>query len=94
MFIFPKQLMEVLYKSTQGYEYVRIFSIPFILYYLESPFISAMTALGKTKQIMFVHLSDVANTPEVCLATFLNIAKKRNKDISKLNISAYWTKED
>lgn len=53
MFIFPKQLMQILYKSSQGYEYVRIFSLPFILYYLESPFISAMTALSKTKQIMF-----------------------------------------
>lgn len=47
-----------------------------------------MNLIGeKTKQIMFVHLSDVANTPEVCLSTFFNIAKKRNKDISKLNIS-------
>lgn len=53
MFIFPKQLMELLYKSSQGYEYIRLFSIPFILYYLESPFISAMTALSKTKEIMF-----------------------------------------
>lgn len=53
MFIFPKQLMIMLYKSSQGYEYVRLFSIPFILYYLESPFISAMTSLSKTKQIMF-----------------------------------------
>lgn len=41
----------------------------------------------KTKQIMFIHLSDVANTKEICLDTFMNIAKKRNKDISKLNIS-------
>lgn len=53
MFIFPKQLMLMLYKSSEGYEYVRIFAIPFIMYYLESPFISAMTALGKNKEIMF-----------------------------------------
>ena len=53
MFIFPKQLMNILYKSSQGYEYVKIFALPFILYYVESPFISAMTALSKTKQIMF-----------------------------------------
>lgn len=53
MFMFPKQLMILLYKSSEGYEYVRIFSLPFIFYYLESPFISAMTALSKTKQIMF-----------------------------------------
>ena len=53
MFIFPNQLMTILYGNTDGSIYVRLFSIPFILYYLESPFISAMTALGKTKQIMF-----------------------------------------
>ena len=53
MFIFPNQLMNILYGNSDGSNYVRIFSIPFILYYLESPFISAMTALGKTKQIMF-----------------------------------------
>ena len=52
MFIFPSQLMTLLYGSNTGYNYVRIFSIPFVLYYLESPFISAMTALGKTKEIM------------------------------------------
>ena len=47
-----------------------------------------MTLIGdKTKQIMFIHLSDIANTQEVCLNTFKNIAKKRNKDISNLNIS-------
>jgi stage V sporulation protein B len=53
MFIFPEQLMSLLYRNSDGSNYVRIFAIPFILYYLESPFISAMTALGKTKEIMF-----------------------------------------
>ncbi len=53
MFIFPNQLMTLLYGSSTGANYVRLFAIPFILYYLESPFISAMTALGKTKEIMF-----------------------------------------
>lgn len=40
----------------------------------------------KTKEIMFIHLSDVANTKEVCLDTFNSIAKKRNKDISNLKV--------
>jgi len=47
-----------------------------------------MSLIGnKTKEIMFIHLSDVANSKEVCLETFNNIAKKRNVDISKLLIS-------
>lgn len=46
-----------------------------------------MNLIGdKTKQIMFIHLSDVANTKEVCLETFNSVAKKRNKDITKLDI--------
>jgi len=53
MFIFPSQLMTILYGVSDGANYVRLFALPFVLYYLESPFISAMTALGKTKEIMF-----------------------------------------
>jgi phosphoribosyl 1,2-cyclic phosphodiesterase len=47
-----------------------------------------MSLIGdKTKEIMFIHLSDVANTKDVCINTFNNIAIKRNKNISKLLIS-------
>ena len=47
-----------------------------------------MSLIGeKTKEIMFIHLSDVANTKDVCINTFNNIATKRNKDITKLTIS-------
>lgn len=52
MFLFSKELMFLLYKSSLGSEYVKLFSFPFILYYIESPLISAMTALNKTKKIM------------------------------------------
>lgn len=53
MLLFSDQLMNILYGNNDGSNYVKIFALPFILYYLESPFISAMTSLGKTKQIMF-----------------------------------------
>ena len=53
MFIFAKELMFLLYKNTIGWEYVRYFAFPFLLYYIESPLISAMTAINKTKKIMF-----------------------------------------
>ena len=52
MFLFSNELMNILYKSNDGTNYVRWFSLPFVLYYLEAPFISAMTSLGKTKEIM------------------------------------------
>ena len=41
----------------------------------------------KTKEVMFIHLSEVANTKDVCINTFNKIACKRNKDISNLIIS-------
>jgi stage V sporulation protein B len=50
--IFPKPLMDILYGTTKGYEYVRYFALPFVFYYVEAPLISAMTALNKTKKIM------------------------------------------
>ena len=40
-----------------------------------------------TKQIMFVHLSDVANTKELCLETFFKVANKRNKKIDNISIT-------
>lgn len=52
LFSFPKQLMFILYKNTIGWKYVKYFSLPFILYYIESPLISALTAINKTKKIM------------------------------------------
>ena len=66
MFIFPNQLMTILYGTSDGANYVRIFAIPFVLYYLESPFISAMTALGKTKQIMFYDVITSFSETELC----------------------------
>lgn len=53
MFIFPKELMFILYKNSSGWEYVKTFAFPFILYYIEAPIISAMTAINKSKKIMF-----------------------------------------
>ena len=52
MFFFSKELMIILYKSSIGHQYVKKFAFPFILYYIESPLMSAMTAMNKTKKIM------------------------------------------
>lgn len=52
MFFFSKELMFLLYKNSIGWEYVKYFAFPFILYYIEAPLISAMTAINKSKKIM------------------------------------------
>jgi O-antigen/teichoic acid export membrane protein len=48
--------MQILYGNINGSIYVKTFAFPFTLYYLESPFINAMTALGKNKEIMIYDL--------------------------------------
>lgn len=52
LFSFPKDLMFLLYKNTLGWKYIKWFSFPIVLYYIEAPLISAMTAINKTKTIM------------------------------------------
>lgn len=42
----------------------------------------------KTKEIVLMHLSEEANTPELALTTYKNILIKRYGDISKINIKA------
>jgi len=46
-----------------------------------------MNLIGtNTKEIMFIHLSDVANTKEVCLDTFHLVANKRNVNVNHLSL--------
>jgi len=57
MFFFPKQLLQILFKTTKGAKYVRILSFPFLLYYLEAPLHAAMTSLNLEKNDFIVCLS-------------------------------------
>ena len=52
MFLFPEFLMNILYGSEIGSNYVKLFAFPIILYYIEAPLISAMMAISKTRNIM------------------------------------------
>lgn len=53
MFFFPNLLMQALYGTTRGSNYVKWFAFPFVLYYIESPLISSLMAINKVKDIMF-----------------------------------------
>lgn len=52
-FIFPKELMKLLYNTTEGYELVRLLALPFIIYYIESPIIASMHALNLTTKAFY-----------------------------------------
>lgn len=57
MFLFPSQLLQILFKTTKGSKYVRMLTFPFLLYYLEAPLHAAMTSLNLEKDDFIVCLS-------------------------------------
>lgn len=52
MYFFGNHLLLFLYKSTTGYNYLKFLCIPFILFYIESPLINAIYAMGFSKESM------------------------------------------
>lgn len=53
MFIFPKELLKFIYKTTNGLEYIR-YLIPFyFIDYFRVPLVSSLQAIGKTKGVMY-----------------------------------------
>lgn len=48
-FFFGKDILNLFYHTTNGAKEIKILSLPFLIYYLESPFITTMNALNKHK---------------------------------------------
>ena len=55
-FIYPSFILKLLYNTTLGSNYLRILSIPFLLYYIELPLSSIMKATNKSKQVFIDNL--------------------------------------
>ena len=53
-YFFPEQCLYFLYKTTNGAQYLRYLSVPFILYYLQTPLSALMQALDKNKTMFFI----------------------------------------
>jgi stage V sporulation protein B len=56
IYIYPELLLNILFKKTEGANYIRALAPFTLLYYLELPFISAMQALDKAKECMNITL--------------------------------------
>lgn len=56
LILFPDVLLKGFYHTTLGTTYLKILAPFFLLYYLESPFASALQAMNKSKNIMFDNL--------------------------------------
>lgn len=52
LILFPEMLLKAFYHTTLGSDYLKILAPFFLLYYLESPFASALQAMNKSKRIM------------------------------------------
>lgn len=53
-FFFPETLLNLLYKNIEATKYVRILSLPFIIYYIEAPISCAMYALSLEKKSLMI----------------------------------------
>ena len=54
--IYPKFFLKLLFSTTKGVDYIRLLSPFAILFYIETPLINALTALGKTKELLSITL--------------------------------------
>lgn len=54
--LFGSDLLKILYKTELGTREIKMLSIPFFIYYLETPFIVTMNALGLNKHAFFITL--------------------------------------
>ncbi len=53
-YFFPDQCLSLLYQTTSGASYLKYLSIPFILYYLQTPLTALLQALGKNKEMFYI----------------------------------------
>ena len=56
IFLFPKQLLNILYKTTNGYQYIKNISFIFLVYYLEAPLSTFLQATNNSKIMMYDNL--------------------------------------
>lgn len=52
MYFFAGTILKIVFNTTLGYNYIKFLCPFFILYYLEAPLSTILTAFGKTKEVM------------------------------------------
>ena len=59
IYLFREPLLQTLYNTTKGAEYIEILAPFFVLFYLEGPLQSVLQAIGKAKTTMFITMAAV-----------------------------------
>jgi stage V sporulation protein B len=67
--IFPYEIMELLYKSQTGAEYLKVMAPVFLLLYFQAPLVASLQAIGEAKFAMRASL--VASVVKISLMTVL-----------------------
>lgn len=68
-YFFPKEALSLLYNTTQGYQELRYMSIPFLLFYLQTPLSVIMQAKNKNKEMFYISVFEC--TLEIVLTYIL-----------------------
>lgn len=57
-YFFPQQCLSLLYNTTSGWQYLKYLSIPFILFYLQTPLSALLQALDKNKTMFYISVAE------------------------------------
>ncbi|WP_041138162.1 oligosaccharide flippase family protein [Beduini massiliensis] len=57
-YFFPQQCLSFLYNTTSGWQYLKYLSIPFILFYLQTPLSALLQALDKNKTMFYISVAE------------------------------------
>lgn len=57
-YFFPQQCLSLLYNTTSGWEYLKYLSIPFVLFYLQTPLSALLQALDKNKTMFYISVAE------------------------------------
>ena len=71
IFIFRNQLLQVLYNTTNGSNYIKLLAPFFVLFYLEGPLMSVLQAINKSKTCM--HITFIAILTKIISMSILSL---------------------
>ncbi len=75
LIIFPKQALHIMFKTEEGYKYLALGAITFLITYVEAPIISTLQALDKAKTIMKANLiGTIIKTITLFILLYLDIS--------------------
>ena len=72
--IFPSLILNILYKTNEGIDYIRLLSPFTILFYIEYPLVESLQALGKTKKVLKITMiTSTIRIISIIIFSFLKI---------------------